>query len=117
MITLKTTALAALALSLAVSAAPAFARGIDYAENHQATVSYADLDVYHRAGATVLLQRIKATAQRMCGPTPDFLDIAGWRSFNNCVQQSVARAVSQLGIPLVTELYEGAGPTTIATRN
>ncbi|HXZ67689.1 MAG TPA: UrcA family protein [Alphaproteobacteria bacterium] len=66
-------------------------------------VSYGDLDLGHKAGATVLLNRVRLAANQVCGPEPS-IDLD--RAFRNCVTETMTRAVQQINQPIVSSLFQ-----------
>ncbi len=69
------------------------------------TVSYADLDLGHQAGARVLLTRIGGAAKRVCGPAPDARQSNS--PYYKCVDTAVGRAVTEVNRPTVNALHGG----------
>jgi len=73
----------------------------------QRTVSFADLDITHPAGAAVLYQRIRAAAREVCrssiGHDLNFAELSGY-----CVQDAIARAVNEVNTPTLSRYYETA---------
>ena len=67
------------------------------------TVSYADLDLGHEAGARALLARIKSAAKRVCGTAPDARDTDP--SYRKCVDRALDRAVTEVNRPAVNALH------------
>ncbi len=70
------------------------------------TVSYRDLNVANPEGARVLYNRIRAAAQKVCGPT-----LASWypgvrASWNKCYEETVDRAVKDVNRPMLTGLHQ-----------
>lgn len=80
---------AALAASLSVLAAPAFA------EDVLVRVDYSDLDLATRAGTEMLGKRIEANAENAC-ERPDVRDLKGMVAFEKCKDQVVTGAVEQM---------------------
>lgn len=74
------------------------------------TVSYADLDLGGQVGAATLLQRLRAAAGTVCRPFEGraLSDIVRHRS---CVEQAIARAVTEVDAPMLTALHRGEGGT------
>jgi UrcA family protein len=73
-------------------------------------VSYADLDLTHPAGAQELYHRIRYAARDVCETSnyrlgPD----------RRCIEQAIARAVAEVGAPLLTTRHlaatDGQPPT------
>ncbi len=69
------------------------------------TVSYADLDLGHDAGARALLARISSAAKRVCGPAPETHESPA--PFKKCVDRAVEHAVSEVDRPTVNALHGG----------
>jgi len=71
-------------------------------ETRSYKVHYADLDLTTRAGAEALYWRLKWAAEDVCA------DASGLQSLplvNECVQESVGRAVAQINSPLLMGYY------------
>lgn len=69
-------------------------------------VSFADLDLRTESGAHVLLQRLDAAAQRLCGPEPAHSPLTPRQTamFERCIDEAVHAAVHSTGEPLVLVL-------------
>ncbi len=67
------------------------------------TVSYADLDLGHQAGARALLQRISGAAKLVCSPEPRELRDAP--PYKACLRQAVDQAVDEVNSPRVSALH------------
>ena len=69
-------------------------------------VSYSDLDLRTEDGAHVLLQRLDAAAQRLCGSEPVHSPLMPRQTamFERCVNEAVHAAVHSTGEPLVLVL-------------
>ncbi len=69
-------------------------------------VSYADLDLRTEGDAHILLQRLDAAAQRLCGPEPVHSPLTPRQTaqFDRCVNEAVHAAVHSTGEPLVLVL-------------
>ena len=88
------TTLAAAVTLYAVSPSGLAATASD--ELHREVVTYADLDLARPAGAQQLYQRIERAAHLVCpayGP-------GGYE--RGCVHEAIARAVAEVGAPLLT---------------
>lgn len=94
------------ALALAAFAAFPMNAGAQPSDR-EITVSYDDLNLNSKAGAAVLLARISAAAERVCGPQPSLLDLGSQQVYDRCVKETMDRAVADVGAPLVAELYRG----------
>jgi UrcA family protein len=92
--------LSALILTASAMAAPAYARPAD--DPVSITVSYADLDIGHPAGAAILLRRVQAAAAQACGGAPDIRLLAETAAFERCRREAVNRAVAEVNSPLLT---------------
>jgi UrcA family protein len=71
----------------------------------QMTVSYADLDITHAAGAQILLQRINMAANSVCGGRPDVRDLKMQGYYGACFSEAMNGAIAAVQSPLVAELY------------
>jgi UrcA family protein len=69
-------------------------------------VSYGDLDLRTERGAHVLLQRLDAAAQRLCGSEPTHSPLTPRQTamFERCVDEAVHAAVHSTAEPLVLVL-------------
>jgi UrcA family protein len=110
----------ALALGLftgAVLAAAAPAGAQTTEDPISVSVSYADLDIGHAAGAEVLLQRIKSAAVRACGGAPHKRALRQRAAFDDCRVTAISQAVAEVNSPALTELASsGVAPVRIASR-
>ena len=75
-------------------------------------VNYADLDLSHRAGAAALFARIRSAARLVCEPVAGSL----WSPFaqlreKSCMDKAIADAISDVGSPLLTDIYLGKAST------
>jgi UrcA family protein len=100
------------AASIGVLASPALAQTPSLAvpgeDQRQVSVAFGDLNINAGKGARILLQRIRAGAQAVCGPRPStLLDLAGNQRFDRCVDQAVGQAVAGLRNPKVASVYTG----------
>ena len=66
-------------------------------------ISYADLDLSGPAGAHTLLMRIRGAAEQVCSPEPFIRDFRDSEDYRDCKGEAMARAVDQVGAPLVTD--------------
>jgi UrcA family protein len=103
-------------LSLAASAVslPAAAQSVD--EPVSITVSYADLDISHAAGAAVLLRRLQSAAVKACGGAPDIRVLGEEAAFEKCRVAAVTRAVAQVNSPQLTAQAKTAHAIQVAGR-
>ena len=79
------------------------------------TVQYSDLNLSSTQGARSMLQRIRHAANSVCGPQTGHAIDKSARLHDQCVSQAVSRAISKLNAPMVTAIYSGASPTTLAS--
>jgi UrcA family protein len=105
------TALAALGL-IAV-AQPASAQSLQlhagYSHDPSKVVTYthidsADIDPNSAAGARMLLQRIEAAADAVCGGEAKAVSKSQKRDYADCRSEAVAGAVSKMGAPALTQM-------------
>jgi UrcA family protein len=88
---------------------PVFAAHFDAPE---VTVQYQDLDLSNRDGATILLRRIRAAADKVCSSF-DRRDFLAKSQFRECTRTAVSQAVSAVGEPELTAAYSSkVGPTS-----
>ena len=71
----------------------------------QMTVSYADLDIAHAAGAQILLQRLNMAANSVCGGQPDIRNLTAQERYRDCFNEAMNNAIGAVHSPLVAELY------------
>lgn len=71
----------------------------------QMTVSYADLDLSHAAGAQILLQRLSMASEHVCGGTPDQRNLTMKSYHDACYGNAMRGAIAGVRSPLVAELY------------
>lgn len=69
------------------------------------TVGFSDLNVRERAGARVLLARVKSTARSLCS---DPGNAYGAQDRLVCAKDAVDRAVADAAIPALTAVYADA---------
>jgi UrcA family protein len=82
----------------------------------QIHVKYADLNINSSAGAQVLYRRIRVAADRVCEISGS-RDLAAWAKERECARHAIAQAVSDVGNPTLTRVYEdktGVSPTETA---
>ncbi len=76
-------------------------------ETRSQTVSYADLDLGHEAGARALLMRINGAAKLVCSPEPQ--NLRDTQPYQACTRQAVDRAVADVNNPAVSALNHKHG--------
>ena len=81
----------------------------------QRTVSFADLDINHPAGAAVLYQRIRAAAREVCRPISE-RDLAVAELTRSCVQDAIARAVTEVNAPKLSQYHETEAHLLVVAR-
>jgi len=64
------------------------------------TVRFADLNLARPAGADALYRRIQQAAREVCEPDGPAGHLSGYQE---CVSNAIARAVADVGAPLLTE--------------
>lgn len=95
-------------------AAPVFAQTLDTAPS--VSVKYGDLNLGSRAGAQVLLKRIEAAANTVCGGAPDTRQLDQLARFQACRRSAFARAVVAVDSPSLTAMARGVSPGNVAAR-
>lgn len=70
------------------------------------TVSYADLNLDHQAGAAALYQRIKTAAHRLCNDNAG-QTLVQKRAYASCLEQAVSTAVARVDRPALTDYVAG----------
>ena len=78
------------------------------------TVSYADLDVSHPAGAAVLYRRIHTAAKEICSPLESRID-AGMQ-LDACIDAAVLDAVKAVNRPALSAVLDAKRRTSPAAR-
>ena len=97
---LATSLIGALALGAVAPAGFAAAPPDDV---RQQVVSYADLDLTRPAGVRELYHRIRYAARNVCETSYDRLGLD-----RRCFEQAIARAVAEVGAPLLTTRHLAA---------
>jgi UrcA family protein len=112
--------LAAIALGVAVAAAPPLVLAQTHVsdievrepmplqpghEMKSATVKFGDLNINAASGADALVKRLKKAAKKVCAPEPHIRDLKHVKNYNDCVDGAMNGAVSALGNTHVTEAY------------
>jgi UrcA family protein len=95
-------------------AAPVLAQTLDTVPS--VSVKYGDLNLGSRADAQVLLKRIQAAANTVCGGAPDFRQLDQLARFQACRRSAVARAVVAVDSPSLTAMARGVSPGSFAAR-
>jgi UrcA family protein len=85
-------------------AAMAMGAQVAQAANSHVNISYADLDLGRTEGAAVLYGKIHQAAETVCEPL-DGRSLRENANFRACVSDAVARAVSQVNKPTLTDYY------------
>ena len=111
---LTSQALGALILAASAIAQPAAAQRAD--QPVSATVSHADLDIGHSAGATALLHRLQAAADKSCGGMPDVRLIAQVAAFDRCRREAFRRAVAEANSPMLNAAIGRGSAAELAHR-
>lgn len=104
----KKTLIFAASLALLAAAAAQAATPADSVPS-SLRVSYRDLDLNNPSDATIMLQRLRDAALQACGAFPgSFPDYRRAVEASACYKQSLDRAVNDLGVPAVSQLYQGS---------
>ncbi len=98
--------LAAAAGAALLSVTPSGASAASADDPPAVAVSYGDLNIDTERGARILLERIQAAARGVC-PAADGRNLSAWATSRHCIREAVARAVRQVGSPLLAALYSG----------
>src|SRR6266850_4134105 len=69
----------------------------------QRVVSYADLNLNHKAGAQTLLLRIKSAAREVCAPQMNTA-VTARRRYQQCLSQAIGRAVADVNAPVLAQV-------------
>lgn len=84
----------------------------------QVKVSYKDLNLSHQEGVVTFYKRIKHAAKQVCGHRPDIMDLNRSALYNACLNDTVARAVDDVGHPGLAALHQrttnGTGSPALA---
>jgi UrcA family protein len=99
------------AVALCALQAPAHATALND-DTPAKAVSYLDLNLKRNADVVRLVGRIKLAATSVCSPLAG-RDAQRAARFQHCVNDSMAKAVAQVGSPLLTERFAAAGPEEI----
>jgi UrcA family protein len=67
------------------------------------TVRYGDLRLISAVGASVLYARLRSAAERVCGGLTPGAPIAEQRRFKSCVDESLAKAVTDVNHPVLNQ--------------
>jgi UrcA family protein len=105
-------ALASMAFATTTVAAPA---GFE-ADTVSVKIPLSGIDLHTRAGAGVVLNRIRQASRAICGEEPDGRDLHSRAIWVACVKETADRAVTSLNSPLVTALNGGAAPAMLASK-
>jgi UrcA family protein len=103
-------AAAALAMSALTPFAAALAAAPAVDTPLQVIVKFADLDLATDVGARVLLRRIEAAAEQICGDPRGLLPLDRQARVQQCNTQAIAHAVADVGAPRVTLVYRARYP-------
>jgi UrcA family protein len=80
----------------------------------QVVVHFGDLDVTREEGARILLSRLEGAARLACGAASNSRDLTMVPLYRSCLQDTMERAVADVRLPLVSELFEARAPKAIA---
>jgi len=76
----------------------------------QVLVKYGDLNVSSQQGAVALYTRIRAAAERVCGPF-DHRDLAAKTVVNACIHKAISDAVAKVDQPALSAVYRAKNRT------
>jgi UrcA family protein len=75
-------------------------------DSHSRVVKFADLDLTRSQGAVALYARIRSAAREVC--LPQYNWVMEMRAISEqCREQAIARAVSDVNAPALTVYYQG----------
>lgn len=100
--------------SLALASSPAKAQTSDAPAI--VSVNYADLDITHAPGARVLIGRIEAASERVCGGALGGREPGERAAVDQCRKDAVSRAIGQINPPLFSALT-GEQPRSVNVAN
>ena len=95
---------------------PALAEPVVVGKPLTFVVRYSDLDVTHEEGARVLLSRLRHAARSVCSPAAGAEDLYNAAIYDGCLTTAMDRAVTDVHLALVSDLYGGETRATIAER-
>mgnify|MGYP001556044785 FL=1 len=96
---------AALALSFGLIGTGAAQAGGSVHKKNQVVVSYADLNISSKAGAEILLFRLRVAASKSCGGVPQMGDLHDESAYDACYKQALDDAVAHVASPMGAEIY------------
>ena len=102
---MKRSVTAITAAAFVAFAAGAFAQPVSTG-GQQVTVFYGDLNLDREPGPQILINRLRAAADRVCGGQPDLLNLERWGVYRTCMTQTMDRAVASVSHPVVTSAYQ-----------
>lgn len=79
----------------------------------QRTVNFRTLDLTHDEGVARLYSRIRSAAETVCAPASVEQLRSSVRT-RRCQSEAVARAVADVNVPALTNLYQGNKPIVVA---
>jgi UrcA family protein len=92
---------------LAVAAiSPAMADDANVVNVKSEVVRFDDLRLISTVGAAVLYGRIERAADRACGGPSDNLQLAAQQRYRICMDETVAKAVSEVNHPILNQFFE-----------
>lgn len=81
------------------------------------TVRYGDLDLSKQADAQKLYGRLQRASDDVCGEYKEFRNLQKMKLYNACYQDSLARAVDNVGHAAVKAAYNADDRVRIASRS
>lgn len=83
----------------------------------QTVVKYADLDLSKDADVRALYARLQRASARVCGEYKDLRNLSLKRRYDACYQESLARAVDNVGHPSVKAVFAADERVRMAERS
>lgn len=80
------------------------------------TVQYSDLDLSKQADAQTLYGRLQRASDRVCAQYKEPLNLSKMKLYNACYQDTLARAVDNVGHAAVKAVYAADERVQIASR-
>jgi UrcA family protein len=77
-------------------------------------VSYADLNLSERAGASTLYARLKRASGKVCGNKPSPLEVRAFRSYQVCFDNTLNKAVDRVNSQQLYALHAERGHKAVS---
>lgn len=104
------------AAALSFGVATAHADAITDAVPVKTVVDYADLDLSQDADVQALYTRLRKASERVCGDNKDLRNLRMKRLYDACYQDSLARAVDNVGHAAVKAVFAADESIKVAVR-